>query len=141
MALTLTSFGAIADETNWITAAPQFREVDGQLYNTQKSIKFEPMVGTIVDVSGNVTVLRQEHLKVVDAYLRTANTIQYEDFVVTNFPVALQPTVGAQIYFQSRTNAVLAMRVGTINYNGQILKLYDYGTPHRVAVVTTNSIR
>ena len=51
-----------------------------------------------------------------------------EDYFVTNFPSGPETTVG-------RTEWMRAKRVGTVNYNGKVIKLYDYGTPHRIAVV------
>ncbi len=126
----------LATETNWIAAASQFREVNGQLYNTDKSKLFERIGGTIVGISNNLVVLettRAGQLTSGGFYsdLRIIDTIQKEDFVVTNFPMQLQPTIGAR----PQTNILKAIRVGTINYDGQILKLYDYGTPHRAMVV------
>jgi RNase P/RNase MRP subunit p29 len=134
LALGLTSFSTIATETNWVVAAPQFREINGQLYNTDLSKKFQGIEGTVIDVSSNFVVLEQESTRSLYVpWQGTVVTVNKTDFVVTNFPISLDPTVGAN-------NGCRAMRIGTINYNGQVLKLYDYGTPHRVMVITTNSI-
>jgi len=52
--------------------------------------------------------------------------------ILCNYPGNLDPAVGQEISFR-------AMRIGTTNYNGEMLELWDYGKPHNVMVVTTNS--
>src|ERR1035437_7739479 len=42
-------------------------------------------------------------------------------FILRNYPESLSPTVGQAVYFT-------AMRVGTLDYNGDTLELWDYGT-------------
>jgi hypothetical protein len=129
LAFGLTSFLAIADETNWVTAAPQFREVNGELYNTEKSIKFQLFEGKIETVLTNAIVLQKEW---TSYDLDGSPRWNFGDKIfITNFPASLDPTTGS-------IKGGRAMRVGTINFEGDVLQLWDYGTPHRVMVVTTN---
>ena len=57
--------------------------------------------------------------------------MEEKNIIVLNYaPPEL--AVGQQI-------SIRAMQIGTTNFNGQRIELYDYGTPHFVAVVVTNN--
>lgn len=150
LAFGLTSFLAIADETNWVTAAPWFREVDGKLYNTQQSILFKPFQGQCVSILTNGIVLQQMHQEAImrtdrygngnfltstESYVKIGErTVYGEKIFIENFPIDLNTTVGSQ-------KNGMAMPVGRCQINGENLVVWDYGAPHRVMVVTTNEIK
>ncbi len=132
LAFGLASFMAIAGETNWVIATPQFREVDGQLYNTEKSVKFQFFEGKIEKVLTNSVVLQKEWTSYdLDGSPRWHVG---DRIFITNFPARLDPTTGS-------IKSGKAIRIGTINFEGDTLQLWDYGIQHRVMVVTTNNIQ
>lgn len=143
--------------TNWVTAVPYYREVNGQLYNTQKSVKFQFFSGQVERVLPNAIVLQQvskmpvhgtpesDSLSSDGNFLGSSGgpavapitgwkTVYGPKIFITNFPDELQPATGDN-------ESGKAMRKGTVNFNGDVLQLWDYGTPHVVAVVTTNYSR
>jgi len=141
--------------TNFVTAVLWFREVNGQLYNTEQSVLFKNMNANIAAVLNDSIVVNTFTMqpvyeasttsREVDNYMggvvgyRQVPTRVYvgddkvsgRTIILRNYPSNLSPAVGQEISFH-------AIRVGTTNYNGQTLELWDYGTPHVVALVTTN---
>jgi hypothetical protein len=124
--------------TNRVKAAPNFREVNGQLYNNTRSKQWEKIDGKIVTVLSNAIVF-QQITRVPDTYgqniygTRTVTSFKETPglkLVVRNYPTK-NAAVGELMW-------VKVMRVGTTNYNGDTLELWDYGTPHIAMVVTTN---
>jgi hypothetical protein len=150
----LTSFLATADETNWVMAAPWFREVDGKLYNTQRSVSFKPFSGQVERVLTNTIILQQISQQPIYGEAKPNSLINDGNFLgysgvpirpvigwntvyggkifITNFPIDLNTTVGSQV-------SGAAMPVGRCQINDENLVVWDYGTPHRVMVITTNS--
>jgi hypothetical protein len=153
----LSAFGADTNTirvftTNYVVAASNFREVDGQLYNVNQSVKWQPVRCHFQNYYGEFAVFKKvEHVKIgeyeahethnvglgdVGAYSapvkRTVwSDVETEVFLVKHFPVA-QIAKGAEL------NPRL-MQVGETNYEGQIVGLYDCGAPHIVPVVTTHA--
>jgi hypothetical protein len=141
--------------TNWVTAVPYYREVNGQLYNIQRSILWQTLYGDILKVSTNEMVVStfttepvyeaattsrevDNYMGGIAGYREVPTQVQTGDkkvygakIIVRNCPENLEPAVGETIQLR-------VMRVGTTNYDGDILELWDCGTPHVVMVVTTN---
>ncbi len=156
--LALIGMAVLASEqpiitTNRVMAAPQFREVAGQLYNTQLSVKWKRIPGPfdILESPFPDLVLVQSFVmqgiytvtgtrQGVRNYRRgVAPSVDYREekvpgwkLFVRNYPFAESKTP----YWQLR-----AMPVGATNYLGSMVDVYDCGTPHYVTVVRTNRIK
>ena len=139
--------------TNRLLAASKFRDVDGQLYNTQLSAKwnaiqapFDILASPWPDLillqsfamqgSYRVTGVRQG---VLNSPGGIPSSIDYGEqkvlggkLFVRNFPFV----DSKKPYWQLR-----AMHVGATNYLGSMVDIYDCGTPHYVTVVRTNRIK
>lgn len=144
--------------TNWLTSVPYYREVNGQLYNTDRSTLWKDFQADVMDVSTNGLLLQTFTMKPVyeasttsipthdfmgsiTGYRTVPTTVQVATqkipdlkFFLRNYPPGLIPAVGQEISFR-------AMQVGTIDQDGSTFQLWDYGTPHVVMVVTTNYSR
>jgi hypothetical protein len=127
--------------TNWITAAPNFREVDGKLYNVEKSALFHQFHGICEGVSTNNSIAvtpRQDESEDIRWYVSGKGFHwQGQTIVVQNYPTNSQPAKGVDV-------GGYAMKVGTISLKSGVYELWDYGTPHRVAQITgvaTNSVK
>lgn len=125
--------------TNFVTTVPWFREVDGQLYNTEYSRKWKYMGGEIKAIIDDKTIVIQDFTSVPDTYgqneygqtiVESSKKIYGIKYVVQNYDDK-NAAVGEEKYFK-------AMRVGTTNFNNETLELWDYGKPHIVKVITTN---
>lgn len=119
--------------TNWVTAAPNFREFNGELYNVELSKSWHSISGTIQDISG------QDIL--VNATILTADAREgFEDksVIVKHFPG--EKAMGNHI-------EIRAIHAGTAEWtlsgtrDKEIYQLWDYGLPHRVMVVVTNTTK
>jgi hypothetical protein len=159
-ALTGWQVGAQTNEapfvrTNWVTAAPFFREVNHQLYNTQRSILWKDLQGDILSVSPNWIVISTFTMKPIYQAATTSREVDNywggiagyrnvttqvhvgdekmpgQTILLKNYPDNLQAAVGQTIPFK-------ALRTGTADYQGERLELWDYGTPHVVMVLATN---
>jgi hypothetical protein len=124
--------------TNFVTANSSFREVNGQLYNINRSLRWDDVGGDVLEVLTNGIVL-QKYDRVPAAY--GAN--EYGQRIVTAYDKIPGLKLVVQNYDTKNTAVgetiwVRAIQVGTIDYKGQKLELWDHGTPHIVAVVTTN---
>jgi hypothetical protein len=117
--------------TNIVYSVPWFRDVNGRLYNTQRSTNFIQIKGSVSEVfSNSVLVFWQRQYWTVTGY--PADSEQKDVIVINYSPPDI--AVGQLIYLQ-------AMRIGTTNFDGQRIELYDYGTPHKVEIVTTNFVQ
>lgn len=143
--------------TNYTAAVDWFREVNGQLYNTEHSVLWTNFKGDILKVSANGLLIQTFRMKpIYEASTRSIATHNYlgqvtgyrtvptkvqvdtekvpdVKFVLRNYPSQLSPTVGQTISFR-------ATRIGTTDYSGDTLELWDYGIPHKVAVISTNYV-
>jgi len=141
--------------TNFITAAQSFREVNGKLYNSERSILWTNFQGECLKVLTNGLVISTftmepvyqmgtttrfipgvpgapgRHEIVPEKVQVGENKVLGRKIILQNYPAGLFPAVGQSITFRS-------IRVGTSDFNGDTLELWDYGTPHVVMVVTTN---
>lgn len=152
--LLLSCIGAFAQQpgtaTNVITAHPAFRIVNGQLYNTDVSTNFATLEGRCVAVLTNGVVVQQFQLKQTVTYPtnaaelgvalsnRSAQLVKEEyvpgkKFFLRNYPDQPLAVVGSPVVTR-------AMRDGVFTYESEVIELWDYGTPNKVTVVTTNSI-
>ena len=141
--------------TNLITAAPSFREVNGKLYNSERSVLWTNFQGECLKVLPNGILIQTFTTEpVYEASTRSIDSHNYLGqvtssrivpttvqtgtkevpslkFFLCNYPTNKNPADGETISFR-------ALRTGTIDCNGETLELWDYGTPHVVMVVTTN---
>ncbi len=157
ISLLLISAGAMCAvdvvTTNWLTAHPSFREVNGQLYNVDRSIKFLPFSGRCLEVLTNGIVLREITIKTNYARSRGDRLSRYGNFLGSSGPASLIKTGEEEIegdkiiiinYPGSPTTDShedgMAMRIKRIQHRGETLWLYDYGLPHIVPVLVTNKV-
>jgi hypothetical protein len=136
--------------TNFVAAVPWFREVNGKLYNTEQSVLFKNLEGKCLKVGTNGLLIglqepiwgRMDSLpswQDGDEYMgmnpsqqvRVGDRDTGKVIVLKNYFQTENPAVTQELSFK-------AMQTGTINYNGDILELWDCGMPHVVMVVTTN---
>jgi hypothetical protein len=141
--------------TNWITAAENFREVNGQLYNTERSVLWTGFQGECLEVLTNAIAISTFTIEPIYQAATTTEYVPTGEFspdkpvlvatkvqvgekkvpgrkiILHNYPANLYAAAGQTISFR-------AIKVGTSNYKGDTLELWDYGTPHVVMVVTTN---
>ena len=113
--------------TNYVAAAWNFREVNGQLYNVMRSSKAE---------HGTFEFQRQVNGLALFTKLQTAGNGDdiSVNVMVTNYPP--QNTVTGQRVLLD------VIRIGTAADNeGHVAELCDYGTPHLVPVVTSKIMR
>jgi hypothetical protein len=136
--------------TNVVTAHPAFRIVKGQLYNTELSTNFATIEGQCVAVLTNGIIVQRMELQQIYQEVPT-NTLQAatgvappavlvrEDrvpgkkFFIRNYPDTPMATVGDPI-------SARAMRDGVFSYQEEAMELWEYGQPHKVAVVSTNGV-
>ncbi len=145
-------------KTNIVSAVDWYRDVDGKLYNTQRSVLWKDFQGDILKVSTNGLVIQvftmkpvlesstrsiasHNYMGQVTGYRTVPTTVQVDTekvpgqkFILRNYPVQLSAANGQEISFR-------AMRVGTTEYSGDTLELWDYGTQHKVAVISTNQLK
>jgi len=153
--LLLNCIGACAQQpsvaTNIVTAHPAFRLVNGQLYNTDLSTNFATLEGQCVAVLTNGVIvqriaIRQTYQEVATnaaqviaavagapAPLLKEEYVPGKKFFIRNYPDKPLAVVGNPIVAR-------AMRDGVFSHESEIMELWDYGTPNKVAVVTTNGV-
>lgn len=139
-----------------VTAAPNFREVGGKLYNVDRSTNWTSITGELVQTVTNGIVIasfREETERVyVPSTLQTpdgnlmlqtgrdahwvttgkTNRVDQKTIFILNYPKEPRPTTGSLLRFR-------AMRAGTMDYGSDVLEAWDYGMPHVVAVARTNA--
>ena len=151
----LTTFGADTNTvkvftTNYVVAASNFREVDGQLYDTTRSVKWGNIRCKFKKSFGNDAVfVKIERVKTgeyeahethnvglgnVGAYSAPVRRVVWSDedgdpFLVRNVPAAM-----LQVDKEYSPRLFL---VGSTNE----FQLYDFGTPHTNIVVTFKTIK
>lgn len=143
----LLALAAHADQTNWITAAPNFREVNGQLYNTAVSTNWPEVRCKFKNKLGSLSVF----LKV--KRVKTGEREVNEPYNVGLGSVGSGYHIRQRAIYEDRDGAVILVKncpeeniltgrefeprmmlVGNTNYEGNVVAIYDCGTPHRVAV-------
>lgn len=152
--LLLNCMGAFAQPatvtTNVVTAHPAFRIVNGQLYNTELSTNFATLEGRCIAVLSNGVIAQR--IEIVNYQEPATNAAQValaitgtpapvikteyvpgKKFFIRNYPDQPLAEIGSPVL-------VRAMRDGVFSYESEIMELWDYGTPNKVAVVTTNGV-
>jgi hypothetical protein len=138
--------------TNYVAAASNLREVDGQLYDITKSVKWELIRCKYQNQSGELAVFQKidhvktgEHETIVQSgdglgkysperVMRPTFEDRDGEFILLkNFPAAHVVT-GQE--FSPRL-----LRISETNFNGSIVAIYDCGKPHLVPVVTSKIIK
>lgn len=126
-------------------APDSLRVVNGQLYNINQSALWTDLQGDILNISTSgvilslyrmepiyeaVTTSRATHnyMGGVTGYRAVATQVEvgkekvpYRKIILRNYPANLQPAVSQGISFR-------AMRIGTSDYKGETLELWDYGS-------------
>ncbi len=127
--------------TNWVTAAPNYREVTGKLYNIEKSTNWIMIWGECQQTLTNGIIIRTSESPEQNYATRTGNPVgpvyypgfPYESLIyLKNYPTNLPTAWGSKVNIR-----VLWVGINTLQ-NGERLQTYDCGTPHVVAVLKTN---
>jgi hypothetical protein len=138
-------------DAGFIRAPDWLRDVNGQLYDINKDDSWKSMDGDILKVSTKGIIVSTftmepiyqaatvtERMHPERDYLHASDARNDEHLVATkvqvgekkvpgskiilrNYPANLSPAIGQPISFR-------AMQVGTSDYNGDTLELWDYGT-------------
>jgi hypothetical protein len=133
--------------TNVVTAHPAFRTIKGQLYNTELSTNFATIEGQCIAVLTNGVVVQRMELQQVyqevatntatgvapAAVLVREERVPGKKFFIRNYPDNPMASVGDPI-------SARAMRDGVFSYQNEAMELWEYGQPHKVAVVSTNGV-
>jgi len=142
--------------TNYVEAASNFREVDGQLYNIQKSQRWENVRCKYQDQAGELTVCRVIEREKIGERPPPPKTDSNSGLMQSfSMPVYIDRGIykdvdGAFILLKHFpeshlvTGQMLAprlLRIGETNFNGAVVAVYDCGTPHMVPVVTSKTIK
>ena len=142
----------IVTRTNIVRAAPNFREVNGQLYNTSFSRLWQIQSGKILDVQPNGVVLQTFTTNKVyqnvyvegrgqpgsyggtsDHYekrLVSSDLVPAQRIFITNYRIG---AVDQQI-------SVPAMQTGTIQIGGTLFEKWDCGLPHIVTNIVSSKV-
>jgi hypothetical protein len=135
--------------TNWVTASREFREVDGQLYNVDKSVKFESLHVECLNVSSNGMLFQTYYTKVryklpSDPSVRTGNFLGHSKNppppaeIRTEIPDSIILVTNGPASHVGEKSRFRAMPIGRRQVDGQAFDTFDYGLPHIVPVITTN---
>lgn len=136
--------------TNYFRASDDFRKVNGQLYNIQKSVLWKNVKGEFFAKERGMVILatftektrsyRTGNLNAsqrAGAYSAGGSGIvreKYRDYgkriALTNFSEYATAAEGMNV-------SDIAMQIGTVDYAGTSLELYDCGMPYIVAVPAT----
>jgi hypothetical protein len=136
--------------TNRIEAHSDFKEVDGKLYNIQKSKLWAPVEGARIENRSPTEILARE-FKVVKHGHYVGGSSDRTSRIGGGFS-----DLGTYVLDWEQTNwgkyfilknfaggdpiRVRALSVGTVSYENQTIPVFDCGVPHVVSVVRTNSI-
>jgi hypothetical protein len=112
-------------KTNYLTAVPWYREVDGQLYNTRYSLKFQRVIASVES--------NDDGSLIVGWNTNGAAATNFEkEILLLNYPTN-GVTNGEKLNFR-------ALPVDMTNLNGNEIEIWDYGKPHVVETVTSNLV-
>jgi hypothetical protein len=143
--------------TNQIEAIPTFREVDGRLYNTERSVLWTNFQGECLEIATNTIIISTFTMEPIYQAATTTEYVPTGEFspdkpvlVATKIKVGENKVLGRKIVLQNypanlyaavgETISFRAMKVGTSSYKDETLELWDYGTPHIVTVIKTNLV-
>jgi hypothetical protein len=138
--------------TNYVEAHEDFRKVDGKLYNRARSTLWRDVEGDCLATIKSGVIVQEVKIEkiygppevnslerigavfsrgpVYRPLLRT-DRIPGKKFFVKNYPTNPKPLTGSTI-------ACRVLPIGTIDFAGETIAAYDYGTPSIVPVVRTN---
>ena len=164
----LSAFGAETNtvrvfSTNYVAAASNLREVDGQLYNVLLSQKWESMRCKYQNQTGELAVFRKiDRVKIGERpvpkptetdNLNSSGLFQSAAATLPSMPVdrgIYADQDGEYILIKNLPPAHLVtgdelqprlFRIGETNYAGSIVAIYDCGKPHLVPVVTSKTVK
>lgn len=140
--------------TNRFAAHPDFRIVNGQLYNIRKSNIWKRFKAEVTAVNRSSLVMIENHYQpraynALNEFERAGvymagPTVNYPpinygpkdgiSFVLKNYTQPENTAVGQTLYG-------LAMRAGVTNYDGEQLELWDCGAPNIVTIIRTNFVK
>lgn len=142
--------------TNLVEAAPNFRRVNGQLYNTERSKLWIKMGGEVDSKKNGVVILqtyvthkepirervRLNGLQSSGGYAGGPDTgTSYRTWKERDKSIAVTNLYDFDNIVSGQEFEVLLMRTGVFNNdNGDTLELWDRGTVNIVSVVTTNDL-
>lgn len=123
--------------TNYVAAHPDFRRVNGQLYNTRYSTNWFDFRGEVVHATQNRLVIKNSK------FLRRATNSLPAGTPRSHLPAdydqyAVLTNYSAPVTTGQRINGA-AMRIGQINYGNLTVELWDCGTPNLGPVLVTNA--
>ena len=140
--------------TNVWTAMPWYREVNGKVYYPQHSALWKQLSGLaeIKAILPDAVVWQScEDRRIFDdqGRLTAENRIYGKKFIIRHDsievysagPNGLEPTSTLQIGSESELKGLLVMYVGTTNYNGEVIPVWDCGeqvTNTTFTVISTN---
>ncbi|HAO78191.1 MAG TPA: hypothetical protein DCQ92_04280 [Verrucomicrobia subdivision 3 bacterium] len=143
----------IVTRTNILQAAPNFREVNGQLYNSSYSKLWQIQTGKILEVQTNGVVLQTfttnnvyENLFVAGqgtpgTYSGTSD--HYQKRLVSSDLVP-EKRVFINHYHIGAVDqeiSVLAVKTGTIEIGGTTFEAWDCGQPHFVTNIVSSKVK
>jgi len=139
--------------TNYVQAHPDFRLVDGKLYNRAKSLLWKDISGTFVCTNRGGVVVQTWKVEPVfgagtGTEIHTDGINSYRVVVPRKIKTGESKTPGPKIFIRNYplqpapvTGAAIACRalpIENVEFQTEILAAYDFGTPNIVPVVTTN---
>ena len=139
-------------KTNILTAAPNFREVNGQLYNSSFSKLWKVQSGKIADVSDTGIILQTfttnnvyESVFVKGHGLAgsfSGTSDHYEKRLVSSDLVPAQRIFisNYRVGAVDQNIAVPAMKTGTIQIGGSTFEEWDCGKPHYVTNIVSYKV-
>jgi hypothetical protein len=143
----------IVTRTNILQAAPNFREVNGQLYNSSFSKLWQIQTGKILEVQTNGVVLQtfttnNVYQNVFVAGHGTPGTFSgtsdhYEKRLVSSDLVP-EKRVFINHYHIGAVDqeiSIPAMKTGTIQIGGNVLEAWDIGLPHFVTNIVSSKVK
>jgi len=141
--------------TNIIQAAPNFREVNGQLYNSALSRLWSIQKGKILKVEQGGVILQTFTNQPVWEQVYTEPNSQQAIGGYSAGPVGWHDRITGyeevplkRIYLENyrigavdQKISVPAMKTGTIQIGGNVLEAWDIGLPHLVTNIVSSKIK
>lgn len=157
-ALTQTNSPGFYYTTNLVEAHSSYRRVNGQLYNTEASVKWSDDQYSFVTRTNGVIIAKRLRVEPVykivtrqsDALVGSGNFIGSAPGQIDRGPTKVKvgenkiPDRTVAItnltteYISGEEFGVRTILTARISYEGAIIELRDFGTPNIVAVITTN---
>lgn len=142
--------------TNYVTADSDFRDVRGQLYNIARSTRWTSRRCEIVRITNSIAVTSTEEPHEVRkpfkaAPARSGNflgerppSLSYGDNFYTETvwkpgPMILITNLPGSLLVRRQRGEWKMIAVESFDFEGEPITLYDFGRPHVVAVIKTNS--